>query len=48
MPGRTWLITEAALRQMLGRVAGGEDPEIVLLEVYANAEKVERRKPDDD
>jgi hypothetical protein len=47
MPGRTWLITEVALRQMLGRVAGGEDPEIVLLEVYANAEKVQRREPDE-
>lgn len=47
-PGRVWVIREEALRELLARVAGGEDPELVLLEEYANASLRARLRPEED
>lgn len=38
---RWWVIAESELRQALQRVADGDDPAIVLLELVANSETVE-------
>lgn len=40
------VISGPDLRRMLQRVADGEDPEMVYMEMYVNAE--EREFPDDD
>jgi hypothetical protein len=46
--GRVWVMREQALRELLARVAGGEDPELVLLEEYANASMRGQIKPEED
>jgi hypothetical protein len=48
MKGRVWVIREDALRELLARVAAGEDPELVLLEEYANASRPRDRVDPDE
>lgn len=31
-----WVLPAASLREMLQRVAGGEDPDLIYIEYYAN------------
>lgn len=33
-----WALSDSTLRETLARVAAGEDPELVRLELYANSE----------
>ncbi|GAA4838233.1 hypothetical protein [Saccharopolyspora rosea] len=42
--GRTWTVTEDALLRMLWRCYGGENPDVILLELHAN-HREDRRPP---
>lgn len=41
MSGKWWAISEDALRDLLRRVREGEDPDVLLLEQYANSDHEE-------
>lgn len=36
-----WCISSDSLQEMLYRVAGGEDPDLIYIEYYANTERQE-------